>query len=202
MTIFDGTKERISASYSSSQVRLGKLLHARGAIGDAFRLLCKKGCAPRQLQDDLFKLSRYPQWKLEKEWKAKDLLKLRAIATKVKKAAEELRPFEDLLFQENFAGINFQRRFLDWERPTEIPNTLRRLSDRLSQCSDWAKLSPRSFPNVYERIPAIVEYVRTATGRPYYEELATLIGATLRDAAFNVEQLKMICARRKSKAKK
>jgi|SRR5690348_17067727 len=198
----DGKNQQIPAAYLRSETRFAKAIYGKGFVADAFRRLCAKGCDPKHLQTNLLKLSRLPQGKLPKLYNAKDLLKLQAIAAKVKKAADELEPFEDLLMRESFGGRNFLREFLDWERPIQIPSTLRQVSDRLNQCSDWAKSSPYTYPNVYERIPVVVDYVRTTTGRPHYEEMATLIGAALLDPKFNLEQLKMICERRKSKAKK
>ena len=198
----DDKRPQVPAAYHRSEVRFAQALHGKGVVADAFRRLCEKGCDPKWLQFNVFKLSRYPQQKVEKLYNAKDFLKLKAIAAKVKKAADELMPFEDLLVQETFGGANLLREFLDWERPTQIPNTLRHLSDRLNQCSEWAKSSPNPFPTVFDGIPVIVAYVRTTTGRPYFSEVAILIGAALRDSKFNAEQLKMICARRKSKTKK
>ena len=195
----DNRHERVPESFYDLEVRFAKGLHGNGIVGQAFRSLCVKGADPKRLQTDRFKLRQYPQERVEKRYKAKDLLKLKAVAAKLKKAANELEPFEDLLFEESFAGLNFRREFLDWERPTEIPDTLRRLSNRLQECADSAKSSGASFPNIYKRIPRIVECVRAATGRPHYDQMSTLIGFALGKRSFSTEELKMICFRRKSK---
>jgi hypothetical protein len=177
-------------------------LHGKGPLGRIFRQLCEAGCEEQTLQTDLFTLTRLPRKKLEKQYKAKDFQKLKIIAASLEKAAKNLGSFDELLFLESFAGLNFQREYADWERPVEIPRTLLRLSGRLRECVASAKSSHHGIPTTYDRIPAIVGYVREKTGRAHYPELVTLMKFALPDQAFTEEQLRMIPYRRSLKTKK
>jgi hypothetical protein len=194
--------------YLGREEKFIRALRQRGHVGHAFKALCAAGCDADQLARLLFHLSGFPAGKGQRRYTASDRRKLERIANKVEQAASELDAFEDLLFHESFGGLNFREQFADWEQPVQIPTTLRHLATGISKCAASTRASYRTqpyslslytAPSVYEYIPRIVAYVRDKTGKPRYAELATVIGFSIDKPLFNVEELKMICARRQDR---
>jgi hypothetical protein len=202
-------------------------LQGKGLLAKAFQNLCAGGCEPAKLARLLSTLTRLSPQKTKRRFGAKDRQRLEALASKVEQVAEELDPFYDLFFYETHL-VPPEQKPAKGQEPLAMRRKLREIGSQIRQCGQATQsfyATRRSKSNVpadlnplfvsgmqaallgdsrvaYDYIPAVVEYVQKATGRPRFNELTTLIGAAIRDPDFNVEQLKMICSRRQSKRDK
>jgi hypothetical protein len=192
--------------YYKEKNELVKKLHSPGRVGQAFTKLCDAGCEAKELVQLLFHLSHFPSGRACRSYTERDLRRMEKIGAKVKQAAVALEDFSDLLFYDSFGGLNFEKNYADWERPVQMPESLKHLaagihksvaSIREAYRTPPVPLALCSTPSIYQYIPRIVNYVRKTSGQPHHAALATLIGVAIQEPSFNEDQLKMICSRRK-----
>lgn len=165
---------------------------------EALKTLCEKGCTRALVVGYLWTLSilprrrqkLYPECKLKAH--EKDIALVVEIANSMRKLVGPDGPLRYL--------IDFGTEQSIRERLIAAATELRLLIEEVRRAYYSPRASSRLLftPYVYDFIPWLTKYVTDRTGRPHHNELATLIGFALGNSSFGTEQLKMICARRKS----
>ena len=211
---------QLKARLEIEQQFAARLVNER-ELAKVFKALCDLGCEPAELQRLIVRLSSLPREKAKRRFAVKDRRRLEALARKLEQVAEELEPFYNLFFFQTWLVPEAERP-PKGRSPIPIQPQLRQMAQQLRESakkvkqlygsgkdktglpdvnpaflSGWRNFLLGDTHAAYEYIPFVVEYVQKKTGAPQIPELTTLIGAAIGDRDFNVEQLKMICYRRK-----
>jgi len=177
---------------------LSAQLHGNGPIGQAFQKLTQAGCDAGDLEYWLTKIQSqlqiHPPKRSRSHFSVERRRKLGRIAAHLEYAAAELGSEAGMWI---FTLGDLQGDILGIMRPLEALAVLRQVA-RITR-NAIGSLGKVMTITASVPIAGIVEEVRRRTGRPHYEQMATLLGAACSRPQFSADDLKMLISRCQSR---
>jgi|HubBroStandDraft_6_1064221.scaffolds.fasta_scaffold186025_2 hypothetical protein len=154
-------------------------LRGSGQVGRAFRVLVEAGCDPELLEHRLLMLRTvYPYERWKKAYSHKEHRANETAARKLVSAIDDLSKTAHADLMGAFSNISLKE--------------IRSASDRLRAHAIRMKAAPGRTAVAADAIPGLVKQVRQWTGgRPYFKQLASVIGAAYGKKAYSADDLKV-----------